>query len=192
MSYQLQFGFILVRKMKISEIKYYLENKTKKELIALVVKLYRLNKHNQELLHVEINPENEDIAKERYKKIIKDEFFPERGDPKLRYSIIRKAITDFRKICRKPENLVDVMLCYVEYGVDFTNVYGGIDEDFYIRIENVFADTLEYIFNNKKEEIFKERCLELKLGIGDIGFGFGHNMDDLYYAYYNIDDEDDL
>lgn len=178
--------------MKISEIKYYLENKSKKELIALVIKLYRLSNHNKELLHVEINPENEDMAKEKYKKIIKDQFFPERGDPELRYSIMRKAITDFKKICRKPGNLVDVMLYYIENGVDFTIEYGDIDQDFYIRIENVFADTLEYIFKNKIEDIFEERCLEIKLNTGDIGFGFGHNMDDLYYAFYNIDDEDGL
>ncbi|MAG13493.1 MAG: hypothetical protein CMN78_02735 [Spirochaetales bacterium] len=178
--------------MKITEIEFYLENKTKKELIAIVIKLYRLSKHNQELLHVEINPENENMAKEKYKKIIKDEFFPERGDPKLRYSIIRKAITDFKKICRKPENLADVMLCYIENGVDFAIEYGDIDEDYYIGIENIFADTLEYIFDNKIENLLSKRCMEIMLNTGDTGFGFGHGMNDLYYAYYNIDEEDDL
>ncbi len=175
--------------MKISEIRYYLNEKTKKELIDLVLKFYRSNSFNQKLLHTEINPESEYVIKEKYKINIKTEFFPEKGDPKLRYSILRKAINDFKKISRKPENLADLMLFYVENGVDFTNEYGDIDEAFYIKIENMFSDSLKYIFDNQLEGTFETRCLKIKINSENIGWGFSDSMEDLYYAYYDASDD---
>lgn len=175
--------------MKISEIRYYLNEKPKKELIDLILKLYRSNAFNQELLRTEINPENEDVIKEKYKKNIKAEFFPEKGDPKLRYSVLRKAINDFKKISKKPENIADLMLCYIENGVDFTNEYGDIDEVFYIRIENLFSDALKYIFDNRLEKTFDARCFKIKINSDNIGWGFSDSMEDLYYAYYDVSDD---
>ena len=86
--------------MKVSEIKNYLNKKSKQEIVNLVLKLYRSGPLNKEILHTEIRPENENIVKEKFKRIIRTEFFPEKGDPKLRYSILRRAITDFKKICK--------------------------------------------------------------------------------------------
>jgi len=34
------------------------------------------------------------------------------------------------------------MLCYVEYGKEFTNMYGDIDEVFYYSIESMFSDSI--------------------------------------------------
>ena len=59
--------------MKISEVRYYLNEKTKEELVDIVIKLYRSGSLNQELLHNEINPENETIIKDKYKRIIRTE-----------------------------------------------------------------------------------------------------------------------
>jgi hypothetical protein len=172
--------------MKVSEIKNYLNKKSKQEIVNLVLKLYRSGPLNKEILHTEIRPENENIVKEKFKRIIRTEFFPEKGDPKLRYSILRRAITDFKKICKNRENIADLMIYYVENGVDFTNEYGDVDEEFYIKMENMFSEALQYIFANQLEDVFHKRCLQIKINSDDIGWGFSNAIKDLYYAYYEV------
>lgn len=57
-----------------------------------------------------------------YKNIITHEFFPNRGFGKARLSVAKKAISDFKKLSDFPLNNADIMLHYVENGVQFTDV----------------------------------------------------------------------
>lgn len=91
--------------MKISELKVYLDEMPKKMLEKLVVELYQSKTFNQELIQNKIHPEDEETKLEKYKKIIKDEFFPERGFGKLRYGVMRKALSNFKKISKNPKNI---------------------------------------------------------------------------------------
>jgi hypothetical protein len=79
--------------------------------------------------------EGENSVIDDYKEIIKNEFFPKRGIGKLRLATAKKAISDFKKISTSHEGVIDIMLYYVEQGVQFTEEYGGINERFYISIE---------------------------------------------------------
>ena len=67
---------------------------------------------------------------ERYRKIIKDRFFPTRGLGDMKLSRARKAINDFAKTHPPPVALAELMLFYVEQGVAFTAEYGDIDAAF--------------------------------------------------------------
>ena len=58
---------------------------------------------------------------ETYKNIITHEFFPNRGLGKARLSIAKKAISDFKKLSDSPMCNADIMLHYVENGVQFTD-----------------------------------------------------------------------
>lgn len=174
--------------MTITEIKHYLKEKKTSELIKIITSLYNLDSKNRDFIESLINPENDVVLFEKYKQIIEHEFFPPKGDPKLRYSAMRTAITDFKKICKKPEHIANLMLHYVYYGVKFTNAYGDIDEAFYMKMENMYTDALNYIFKHDLEKKFDEFCLKIKMGSEGTGWGFEHAMDDIYYAFYNDDD----
>ena len=52
----------------------------------------------------------------KYKSIIEKEFIEgkTRGLPKMRFSVARKAVNDFKKLTNKPELIADIMLTYVE------------------------------------------------------------------------------
>jgi len=182
--------------MKIAELRYYLSKLSKKELETLIIDLVKRNAFNKDLLETKINPENEQTLNQKYRKVIKDEFFPDRGDAKLRYSNLRKALNEYKKISKNPELLADLMLYYVENGVEFTNEYGDINEEFYFKIENMFSTALDYIFKHNMEIKFEERCLTITINSRDIGWGFSDSMTDLFYDHYtsidyctNIKDE---
>lgn len=173
--------------MTLSILKKYLKGLSRKEVELIITDLYKLNTVNKEFLTNKIEPENEEEILEKYKKTIKNELFPDRGDPKLRYSIMRTAISDFKKISKDPANLLDLMLFYVEESVDFTNMYGDIDEDFYVRVEKMFEAALIYSTNYNLLNLYEERCQDIVEDSSDIGWGFCDEMDSLFCLFYEVD-----
>ena len=92
--------------LKATELKKFLTNLSDVELRGEIVDLFKLFPVIKEYYKVKLNPESEKEILEKYKKIIKDEFFPDRGFGKLRYSIMKKALEDFRKLSRSLRYLI--------------------------------------------------------------------------------------
>jgi hypothetical protein len=61
-----------------------------------------------------------------------------------RGSVARKAVSDYKKVSASKFGLADVMLYYVEMGVQFTNAYGDIDEAFYNSMESMYESRKIY------------------------------------------------
>ena len=86
----------------------------KEEIIGMVLEMYDARKEAKEYLEFYANPD-EDGKLEEYKKIIKEEFYPSRGrqEPKTRFLVCRKAVSDYKKLKPSQDKLADLMLCYV-------------------------------------------------------------------------------
>ena len=76
-------------------LKKYLGTLEKSEVIDVVLDLYDARKEAKEYLEYFLNPDEKAKLKE-YKAIIRNEFWPKRGDGKCRFSVCKKAITDLR------------------------------------------------------------------------------------------------
>ena len=120
--------------MATPNLKKYLKTLTKEELINHIIELDKKYKPVQEYYQLYLNNDVEAVLN-KYKKQIEYEFYPARGEPKMRLSVARKAVTDAQKLGFPPEAMADLMLFYVETGVEFTNDYGDIDEPFYNSME---------------------------------------------------------
>ncbi|MCK4259928.1 MAG: hypothetical protein KAX49_13180 [Halanaerobiales bacterium] len=107
-----------MKKVGLREVNRYLSKKTEKELKEEIKELYRLFPKVKEYYQSKISPENELDILVKYRMIIYKEFWHE--PPKLRYSVMKKAISDFKKVSTQSENVADLMLSYVENGVEFT------------------------------------------------------------------------
>ncbi|MCG2782387.1 MAG: DUF6155 family protein [Candidatus Altiarchaeales archaeon] len=175
---------------KVSELKKYLSIKGSQELRNEILELFKLFPTVKEYYSAKLNPCSETELLEKYKKIVKNEFYPDRGFPKWRYSIAKKAITDFKRISRNSRDLADLMLAYVESGVDCTMEYGDIDENFYYNMETMYDKAAAYISKNNLEEKFRERCKKIMLRpSGVVGWGFSEALSetyDKYFAYLDI------
>jgi hypothetical protein len=113
--------------MKVSEFKARLEQLKKEDLIKHLASLYQNFDNVKDYFISTLNPDQGKNVQLRYKATIQNEFFPKRGLGKARLSIAKKAISDFKKISSSPELICDLMLFYVEQGVEFTNEYGDIN-----------------------------------------------------------------
>jgi len=168
--------------MGLREVKSELNKLDRKTLIKLISELYKKYKPVKEYFDFYVNPDEKKLL-EQYKEKVTEGFFPNRGyDIKL--SISRKAINDFKKLGTSQESLADLLLHFVECGVELTNSYGDMDESFYISVENTFEKALDIINKNGLLVKFKFRALKIVNDTEGIGWGFHDYMGYLYYEYY--------
>ena len=132
--------------MSKATIKKILMAMSKEEIIGMVLEMYDARKEAKEYLGFYANP-NEDGKLEEYKKIIIEEFYPAKSkrEPKIRFSICRKAVSDYKKLKPSADKLADLMLCYVENACQFTYDYGDMWEQYYMSVENNFNKTMAFI-----------------------------------------------
>lgn len=169
--------------MSKRELKKELELFDKKRLINLISDLYDKNKSVKEYLDYFINP-NEDEALKAFKVKVRGAFYPKRGFG-FKLAVGKKAISDFRKLKPSAVSLIDLMMYYVECGVEFTNDYGDINEGFYSSIESVFDDALKLIGKNGLYEAYEIRGSEILKETRNIGWGFHDSLSDSYYEIYD-------
>lgn len=142
--------------------------------------LQSFSKPFKEYYQLKLSPETEQYVAENYKKTIENEFFPVRGFAKARLSVARKAVNDYKKVCRDPAASVDMMLFYVEQGVKFTDAYGDIDEPFYCSIESMFASAIKAIDQYGLHGVAKQRCRQIVQDTSETGWGFHDNLSEIY------------
>lgn len=169
----------------VTDLKKALKNLEHKELITLVAELFKINAEAKEFLSVKFSGE-ESVNElfQKTKSLVKNEFFPDRGHPKLRLAEAKKAIMTFKKITGDQLKTLDLMLYYVEVGSQFTNTYGDIDERFYNSMLSMFdkvADECE-----KDELIYKKFEHRMNSVVEEAeGIGWGY-YDGLAERYYTI------
>ncbi len=86
----------------------------KSEIIKMVLELYSARKEAKEYLDFYAEP-NEGQKLEEYKHIIREEFYPSRNrEPKTRFSVCRKALSDFKKLKPSEDSVAELMVFYME------------------------------------------------------------------------------
>ena len=168
--------------MGLREVKSELNKLDKEELVKHISELYKKYKPVKEYFDFYINPDERKLL-EQYKEKVTEGFFPKRGY-QLKLSISRKAINDFKKLGTSAESLADLLLHFVENGVEFTNEYGDIDENFYTSVENTYSNALELIDKNRLLDKFEKRAYKIVSDTDGIGWGFHDYLGDLYYQHY--------
>ncbi len=170
--------------MGTPHLKNFLSSLSKEELIKHILELDKKFKPVQEYYQLYVNNDVSGIT-DKFKKIIETEFFPLRGLPKMRLSVARKAVAEAQKLGLPPEVMADLMLFYVETGVQFTHAYGDIDEPFYNSMESMYLKALKYM---EKEGLlfgFEDRTTKILDKTVDTGWGFHDVLSDYFYQFYN-------
>jgi hypothetical protein len=180
-------------KMKVTDLKKQLREYEQKELIDLIIELFKANKEVQNILSSKfLGEEAVEFLYSQARKKIENEFFPDRGDAKLRLAEAKKAITTFKKTTNDEKRTVDLMLYYVEQGVDFTNAYGDISESFYSSMIKMYEQVcMECDRNKELYEEFSGRLRHVVDAVDGIGWGFHEGLIDSYYIIEWVYEEDE-
>ena len=168
--------------MGILEIKRELRKLDKEKLIEIVADLYKKNKSAKEFFDFYVNP-NERNLFEKYQDKVFESFYPKRGfGYKLKEG--KKAITDFRKLTTSSDSVADLMLFYVETGVNFTIDFGDIDENFYLSLERTFVQALTLARKENCLDKYDDRASKVVRDTKNIGWGFHEYLTEVYYEFY--------
>jgi len=171
--------------MSKQKLKKELQQLTKEQLIEQIMDLYDKNKAVKEFYNFYLNPRNEKELAEKYKKQIRKEFNvenPMRSTEK--FSVAKRAITDFKGLQPSPEALADVMLYLPESACELTYCYGDFSEQFYDSAYNNYRTTLEFIAKNNLLDVFKRRAKQCVKWASRCGYGFADVIAEVYYEYY--------
>ncbi len=144
-------------------------------VLALVKKLYDSSKENRDFIHANcFEDEAGEAVLASYRRKIVDQFFPARGEGKLKLAEARKAIRDYRRATGNIPGIAELMMVYIENGVQFTYEYGDIDERFYNSVESVLTEFAELLRTEAGQLYpkFNSRLDRIEQLTNGIGWGF--------------------
>ena len=148
----------------------------KPALIALVKDLHDASPENRDFLRARFDAENTSgEALEEYRRKIIEQFFPQRGEGKLKLAEARKAIRDYRKATGNVAGTIDLLLTYVENGTEFTRQFGDINEAYYNSLESVLNELAGLLRGKGRENYQKcrDRLARVEQLANHIGWGYG-------------------
>lgn len=142
-----------------------------------------------------LDPEStENQLFEAAKKKILIQFYPDRGEPKMKFAEAKKAISAFAKLSNNQVRTIELMIYYVELGVQFTNDYGDMYESFYNSMESTYQTTLQKIAADGTGglyHMFREKLMAIVDNTQNVGWGFHEGLADIYYSYVGGFEEDE-
>ncbi len=166
------------------ELKKFLKELSKEELIKEVEKLYSKFSPVKTFYDVELSGDTTSLL-EKAKIKIKNEYFPARGNPKARSGEVKKIIDEFAKVSVYPKDIIELYLFRFDMAVMFTNIYGDVDEPFYNAAYNAFAKSLKLMEEHGYKNEFKIRCWGIVDDLRETGWGFSDAVRELYTTYFN-------
>jgi hypothetical protein len=168
--------------MGLIDVKKELKKLDKDKLIDLVADLYKKNKSVKEFLDFYVNPDERELY-DKYRDKVYEAFFPKRGySYKLKDG--KQAISNFKKLGVSADLLADLMLFYVETGVEFTNDFGDIDEGFYSSMETTYDAALTLMKKENLLDKFADRTGKVVSDTSGIGWGFHDYLSDVHSEFY--------
>ncbi len=168
--------------MSKTEVRKYIKSLERGSLEELVMDMYSARKEAKEYLEYVVKP-NDKIKLEEYRAIITKEFFPQRGDGKMRFSVCRKAVSEFKSLDPAPEYLADLMLYIPECASEIANGWGDLWEQFYDAAENNFEAAMKYISSHHLQGLFQKRIDKILENCESSGWGFPDSMWSIYHDY---------
>ena len=158
-----------------SAVRQHLTTWEKPALLALVKDLYEAAGVNRDFIHARSKAgECGGEALEKYRSKIVEQFFPARGDGKLKLGEARKAIRDYRKATGNIPGTAELLMTYVENGTRFTHEYGDIDERFYSSVESALVELAALLRGEARGMYpqFRDRLARVEQMTDGIGWGF--------------------
>lgn len=106
--------------LSVSEVKNMLKEKSRDELLELLLESYKTIPLLKEYISVKYgSQDNIEKILEDYKNKIYNVFFPKNMKTQFKISDAKKAVNEFKKLCSSEELTSELMLYYVEMGTEF-------------------------------------------------------------------------
>lgn len=170
--------------MNEAKLNDYLSSLCKSELEKEIVELFKIYPEVKEHYNLKISNKLEESLLEKYRIKIENEFLSSKDRNKTKYSLISQIIMEFQQVSSEPENIVKLMLYYIDMALEFVNSDIEVEESFYLSIEGVFEKALNIIFKNELEEEVEGNIKQLMDKVSNQKYELKENMTNIYSCYY--------
>ena len=179
--------------MSFNEVKKELKKLEKEKIIAILSDLYKKHKSVREYLDFYVNSDEDSLLVKYHDKIY-EAFYPSRGT-NFKIKDAKQALADFKKLDCGEDLYAELLLFYVETGINFTNAYGDLDEGFYKNICKYFAESLTIFQTEGQLDDLQDRAYNVMITTSDLSSGFHDYMSDIFNDFFpdyyeSLDDSD--
>lgn len=126
---------------------------------------------------------------ESYKGAVSDEFFPDwgygNGSPSIAYRMLQRVESE----ATSTRQVLDFIFFCVETGVQYTNDYGDINEEFYMAFEDLFERAAKLAVANGLSDVYSQQAENIVTSTAEIGWGFHDELDRIFIEYFAEADE---
>ena len=159
-----------------------LKSLTIEELRELITSLGKASSENAALIKMYLDKSQSgclDDFKNRIDKAL--------SKNKWSFREVRHTLSIFKRFAVKPEEIAELYVYAVESGNKITMMYGDIDENYYIAMENLYEDACKIVAaltNSTYADDLKRHLKDLVDLTKGIGWGYHDTLDELYYEYF--------
>ena len=101
-------------------------------------------------------------------------------DPQCRFSVCRKALSDFKKLAPSTETLAEAIVYYVERVCEFSFYAGDLWEQYYDSAVSNFRSMLKFLVKNNMLEAMMPRVVQIMAWCWPCGYGFHDEIGDSF------------
>jgi hypothetical protein len=172
--------------IKRRELKAFLNRLSKEQLIEQIVALCAAVPQAADFYRTKLRAEDDAAVAEEYKKKIRREF-ARWYTGGFRLSSARKPVTDFEKVAGSAGTAVDVMLTYVEEGLDAVLGIGGLDASYASSIAGMYRKAIQRVVQHDLQAEYGTRCDAVLSKGGDLGWGLGDALFEIHVEFLDVD-----
>lgn len=176
------------KKPSWSDIKNSIVGYSHAELIALIKDLYSINAQTKTFLQSRFSTGMD--ALNPYIEIVESALVPDRNGS-IKIAKAKKAISDYTKAVGDPEGILELMLIFVESGIESTSDFCDSCADYYPPLELMYEKALRLVLTMDKKTIddYYDRFKEIAASTDYIGWGFDDSIKHLFYSAFPGNDE---
>ncbi|HEY7770811.1 DUF6155 family protein [Longimicrobium sp.] len=164
------------------ELKAFLNQLSKEQIIEQVAALCDAVPQAADFYRTKLRAGDDAKVAEEYKEKIRREF-ARRSTGGFRLSSTRKLVTDFDKIAASAATPVDLMLTYVEEGLDAVLYVGALDASFANSMVSMYRNAVHRIVQHDLQAEYGARCDALRAKGAPLGWALGDGLDEIYMEY---------
>ena len=170
--------------MKPSTLLQSLKKCSKAEFVELLLEIALFHPTVENLLRAKFDSTTPVPDFESYKGAVSEEFFPDwgcgNGSPSIAYRMLQRVESEATNI----QQVLDFLFFCVETGVQYTNDYGDIHEEFYMAFEDLFERAAKLALANGLSKVYSQQAENIVTSTAGIGWGFHDELNRIFIEYF--------
>jgi hypothetical protein len=176
--------------MALADVKKELKKMEKEHLMELVLDIYKRSKEAKAFLDFFVDPDEQKLF-EHYRDKVYVAFYPKKSY-KIKIAHAKKAISEFKKFDTSTDLQAELMLFFVQTGVELSLNYGYLTQGFFSSQIKMLDTALRLMKSEELLKKYKSNVLQILDTAYKGYFQFHESLEEVYQQYYDEEEDEDF